>query len=79
MRSKWINDDGEPIDSSRATWLDFLVLGTTVLSNLTETASRGIDSFRVLIQQHYNWQVDQEDFYSEVAQTIETLPGGENG
>jgi len=78
MRTRWLDEEGDYLPSSRMTRLDLLVIALHYASNLALNTAELLSSLKTATQQHYNYEVDQEEFASEVSQDIETL-GDDSG
>jgi hypothetical protein len=76
MRTRWLDDEGDPLPPSRVTRLDLAVLLLHSLANVVGEAARVIDGFKVITQQHNNYLVELEEFSVDVSLAIETMTEG---
>lgn len=76
MRTKWLDEDGDPLTSSRLAGVDLLIVGMNWISNLLSATEAFIESVGSLTRQHSNWTADLDNFHEEVTHSIETLAGG---
>ena len=63
MRTRWLDDEGDPLPPSRMTRLD----------NLIGEAARVVDGVKTMTQQHNNYLVELEEFSVDVSLAIETM------
>lgn len=73
MRTKWSNDEGDDLTSSRLAWSDLAVVAVMGAENLLGTVANTLGLLRVLLQQHANDEVEREEFHASVSLDIETL------
>jgi hypothetical protein len=76
MWTKYIDEEGDPFQSSRLTRLDVVVFGLQIASVLVSTVAELIDVARHQAMCHYNADIDQRTFAAEAAQEIERIVGG---
>lgn len=73
MRTRWLDDEGDPLPPSRITRLDLLILALHAVTSVIGEAARVADGVKTLIQQHNNYLVEREEFSVGVSMAIESL------
>ena len=73
MRTRWLDDEGDPLPPSRMTRHDLAVLMLHSFANVVGEAARVVDGLKTLVQQHNNYLVELEEFSVDVSLAIETM------
>lgn len=73
MRTRWLDDEGDPLPPSRVTRLDLAVLVLHSITQVIGEAARVADGLKTMVQQHNNYLVELEEFSVDVSLAIETM------
>lgn len=73
MRTRWLDDEGEPLTPSRLTRLDLAVVALSMCSNILHELGSVASTCLLMVQAHNNYLVEQDEFAHHVLLSIESL------